>query len=78
MIRFVGAYPKCFENGNQYKEWKSAASRTPRPMYGPCTDCTPDFQNLMKEQKRCENVHVKFKRFPEGGVEGYLSFKEEE
>ena len=77
-IKFAGEYPECFPNNAQYREWKIAAARSFIPMYGPCTDCVPGFQALMKEQRRCENPHVRFKKFPDGGVEGFVSFKEEE
>jgi hypothetical protein len=78
LIKFSKAYPRCFSDGQQYKDWKEFALRSGKPMYGVCTDCTPKFQAIMKEQRRCENPHVKFRPVGETGVEGYVSLKEEE
>ena len=70
-MKFKGAYPKCFESLTQYHEWKKA-SRISYPRFGPCTDCTPEFQDKMKEEFRCEHPQIKFK-VVEDGVEGFLS-----
>lgn len=70
-MKFKGAYPKCFESLAQYHDWRKVA-RVSYPRFGPCTDCTPDFQERMKKEYRCEQPQIKF-RLVEDGYEGFFS-----
>lgn len=69
-MKFAGAYPRCFDNIDQYRDWWKAA-RVAYPRYGPCTDCLPEFQLKMIEENRCEQTKIKF-RVVEDGVEGFI------
>lgn len=79
-VTFEDKMPKCFDGIEQYRAWKQMA-RLAHPPIWVCTDCTPEYQDKMKEQCRCENPQVQFQSDDEGFVQGvvYLSlFKGEQ
>lgn len=45
---------------------------TPIPFVWFCTDCTPEYQAKMIEEKRCRHPEIKFGRGEDGFIEGYL------
>ena len=60
-IYFERRVPKCFDTRAQYVNWKEQAkSCNPRPSFGVCSDCTPEYKLEMMLQKRCENPHIDF------------------
>ena len=73
-VSFEGKVPKCFRSQEQYRAWKEMA-RFAYASNWVCTDCTPEYQDSMKAEKRCENPHVQFQTSDDGFVEGvvYLS-----
>lgn len=79
-VTFSEKIPKCFDTRAEYRAWKQCA-RMAYPALWVCTDCTPDYQERMKAQGRCENPQVQFQQDESGSIEGvvYLSlFKGEE
>ena len=49
----VQSRPRCFDTEGQYAQWREAAKATRLPASEFCTDCTPDYQRRMTEQRRC-------------------------
>lgn len=50
-------YPLCFSSAKQYEEWKTLAIRSAfKGSAGYCTDCTPEYQDAMIEQRRCKHT----------------------
>lgn len=67
----VKRIPNCatFE---QFKEWRmTTMSSMPPYKSWFCTDCTPQYQNEMKNQGRCDHLYIRFENFQDG-VEGYI------
>lgn len=73
-LEFAGSVPRCFETKEQFVAWREAA-RLAYAHYGPCTDCTPEYQARMKEENRCEQPQVVFV-VQNGGVEGVIPSKQ--
>jgi hypothetical protein len=82
LLRF-NSVPACATK-DQWKEWYELARRSP-PLYGFCTDCTPQYQKKMIADNRCKFPGIKFrvvydeqdkpnthKIDRKGGIEGYL------
>lgn len=62
LVHFAGSKPKCFTSHEQYKDWRKLARGTVKnKVYGPCIDCTPEFQQDMIRAKKCENPFVEFR-----------------
>lgn len=59
VIRFTGT-PMCTDEAT-YEAWREAARRSPPGDAGFCTDCTPNYQQQMIANDRCEHHWVKFK-----------------
>jgi hypothetical protein len=57
---FAGVFPLCFADMESYDTWVELA-KTSYAVAGPCTDCTPEYQQEMIKQKRCENPDIRFK-----------------
>lgn len=64
----------CFESFEQFKLWKDAARMAPPGNSGYCTDCTPDYQNRMIKDGRCEFPDTRFHTDKHGWVEGVRNF----
>jgi hypothetical protein len=75
-VHFHNSYPLCFESKKQYQHWGKLVRGSVRAMYGPCTDCTPEYQERMKQQMRCEHPEVKFDFDEDGLIAGYISFED--
>lgn len=58
IVSFFGT-PMCTDK-ETYAEWRDAARRSPPGEAGFCTDCTPEYQNQMIAEGRCENSWIKF------------------
>lgn len=58
VVSFFGT-PMCTDK-DTYAEWRDAARRSPPGDAGFCTDCTPDYQERMISEGRCENTWIKF------------------
>lgn len=56
--------PACFDNDEQYEQWKAAAEEVDETHLtrtcGYCIDCTPSFKERMLEAGRCEHPDVTF------------------
>lgn len=62
LVRYAGSKPACFDTQDQYDQWKVLARLAlSGSRYGACVDCTPEFQQRMIRQKRCENPTVEFR-----------------
>lgn len=62
-VSYAGSKPKCFDSQEQYDDWRRLAKLSLVGMAsGACVDCTPEFQQRMIRQKRCENPHVEFRK----------------
>lgn len=62
LVKFEGSKPKCFTSQSQYKDWIALARLSvANKRFGPCVDCTPEFQQSMIRAKRCENPFVEFR-----------------
>jgi hypothetical protein len=60
-VSYAGPKPACFDSQEQYASWRELARMTHvGTASGACVDCTPEFQQRMIKQKRCENPHVEF------------------
>lgn len=69
-IAYKGECPQCTEP-EVYKLWKEAAYKS-IPMYGFCTDCTPEYQAKMIIKKRCEHPETLFELDKDGWIGGTL------
>lgn len=63
VIRFERT-PMCTD-AQTYDEWRDAARKSPPGEAGFCTDCTPDYQQMMIANNRCDHPWVKFKLYEE-------------
>jgi hypothetical protein len=62
LVKFAGEKPKCFTSHTQYRQWvKLARGTVTNKAYGPCIDCTPNFQRSMIHARKCENPLVEFR-----------------
>jgi len=56
--------PACFDSHAQFVRWERAAARAgDAPALrrsGVCVDCTPEYQQRMKDEGRCEYPDVTF------------------
>ncbi len=66
VIRFERT-PMCTD-AQTYEEWREAARRSPPGDAGFCTDCTPEYQQLMALNNRCDHPWVKFKLYEDPEV----------
>jgi len=57
---FSGTFPLCFADQESFDIWQELA-RNAYAVTGPCTDCTPEYQQQMIKEKRCENPDIRFK-----------------
>ena len=74
---FANTIPNC-ATPKQFVLWKEAARMLkPHARVGFCEDCTKEFQELMKSEGRCENLHVWFCKDEDGFEHGTLKQKEE-
>lgn len=57
-------WPKCFDSREQMQIWHQAMMQSKIGVQSTwvCTDCTPVYQLKMKQEGRCENPHVLFKK----------------
>lgn len=69
-VVFAGKFPACTD-AKTYKMWGEAARQlTYTPRVGFCEDCTPEYQAKMKEEGRCENPWIVFRRDEDGFISG--------
>jgi hypothetical protein len=62
--------PACFASPAQYARWLATAKQTGLPRSGYCTDCTPDYQRVMRSARRCAHPGTTFGRDGDGMVVG--------
>lgn len=66
--------PLCFESAEQMRRWRDAATQScdrdslKRSRY--CVDCTPEYQQRMKAQRRCLHPDTTFTTDPDGLICG--------
>lgn len=76
--------PPCFDSEQQFVQWVQLAStaRTngKSAMIGYCRDCTPEYAERMRREKRCIQPQVVFAEEEDGEVvgRGYRSDAREE
>lgn len=74
-VHFHNEYPLCFQSKEQYTTWSELARGSTQAQFGPCTDCTPEFQDRMKKEMRCEHPEVEFDKDEDGFISGYIPYK---
>lgn len=70
LVKFKTAIPMC-ANPETYLLWKEVAHRI-IPHYGFCTDCTPEYQQKMIKDGRCEHPETLFEIDSDGFIAGTL------
>lgn len=70
-VTFASKVPQCFSSLEQYKAWKECARMSYAPNHV-CTDCTPEYQERMKDEGRCENPQVQFEEDEDGFIFGVV------
>ena len=74
-VTFSTKIPLCWpiDKLGDYKLWReSALVSPPHPKSSICEDCTPEYQQQMIEQKKCENPEILFEIDNEGFLAGRL------